>query len=105
MELNNENFEKEILKSHKPSMVNFWASWSGPCRMVNPIVKELSLELNNINIKSIDVDDNPESARKYEIRNAPTLLFFEKGEVVDKIVGGAPKPHKNRDSNKPKGII
>lgn len=83
---------QEILQSGKPVVVDFWAEWCGPCRMVGPIIEELSKEYEGkVTIGKIDVDENTEVAAKYGIRNIPTILFFKNGEVVDKQVGAAPK--------------
>lgn len=91
MELSDEKFEETILKSEKPSMVQFWADWCGPCRMLTPLIRELSSELQNINVKRIDVDSHSKYAAKYGIRNIPTVLFFENGALVNKQVGVVPK--------------
>ena len=80
-------FEEVVLKSDKPVMVDFWAAWCGPCRMVGPIIDELSNEYEG----KVDVDANQEFAAKYGVRNIPTVLVFHNGEVVGKQVGVAPK--------------
>lgn len=87
------NFETEVLKSDKPVLVDFWAEWCGPCRMIGPIVDELGQEMaNDLKVGKVNVDHQPTIAQKYGIRNIPTLLVFKGGEVVDKIVGAVPKP-------------
>ena len=85
-------FEEVVLNSDKPVLVDFWAEWCGPCRMVTPIVKELAEEYGDkAVIVKMDVDSNPATSVKFGIRNIPTILFFKKGEVVDKQVGAVPK--------------
>lgn len=92
LEVTDSNFEEQILKADKPALVDFWAEWCGPCRMITPIVDELSEELDGKAIISkVNVDNNPEICSKYGIRNIPTILFFKDGEVVDKQVGATQK--------------
>ncbi|NCP46669.1 MAG: thioredoxin [Flavobacteriales bacterium CG18_big_fil_WC_8_21_14_2_50_32_9] len=92
LELTDSNFAEQVLKSDKVALVDFWAVWCGPCRMVGPIVEELSNDYaGKAIIGKVDVDNNPETASKYGIRNIPTILFIKNGEVVDKQVGAVPK--------------
>ncbi|WP_430811536.1 MULTISPECIES: thioredoxin [unclassified Carboxylicivirga] len=92
IEVTDANFEETVLKSDKPVLVDFWAEWCGPCRMVTPIVKELAEEYGDkAVITKMDVDSNPGTSVKFGIRNIPTILFFKNGEVVDKQVGAVPK--------------
>ena len=92
LEVNDKNFEQEVVKADKPALVDFWAEWCGPCRMVGPIVEELANDYEGkVVVAKVDVDSCPETAAKYGIRNIPTILFFKDGEVVDKQVGAVPK--------------
>ncbi|WP_116789709.1 thioredoxin [Flavobacterium psychrotrophum] len=85
-------FEEVVLKSDKPVLVDFWAAWCGPCRMVGPIIEEIGHEYEGkAVVGKVDVDANQEFAAKYGIRNIPTVLVFQNGEVVGRQVGVAPK--------------
>lgn len=91
-EFTDSNFEEEVEKSSDPVLVDFWAEWCGPCRMVGPIVDEIADEYDGkAKVGKVDVDSNPEISVKYGIRSIPALLIFKDGEVVDQIVGAVPK--------------
>ena len=90
--LSDDNFENEVIKSGKPVMVDFWATWCAPCRMIAPVVEEMAKEYDGqAKICKIDVDANPGVASKYGIMSIPRILFFNHGKLVDKIVGAVPK--------------
>jgi thioredoxin 1 len=87
------NFETEVLQSDVPVLVDFWATWCGPCRMIAPIIEELAGEYaGRVKVAKVDVDQNPGVATKYGIRSIPTLAVFKNGQVVEMIVGAVPKP-------------
>ncbi len=92
LEFTDSNFDELAVKADKPVLVDFWAEWCGPCRMVGPIVAEIADEYaDKVVVGKLDVDSNPEVSMKYGIRNIPTILFFKNGEIVDKQVGAVPK--------------
>lgn len=86
------NFDEIVLKSDKPVLLDFWAEWCGPCRMVGPFVEQIAQEFEGkAVVGKVDVDSNPGVASRFGIRNIPTILFFKNGEVADKQVGAVPK--------------
>ena len=92
IEVTDANFDEVVLNAGKPAVVDFWAEWCGPCRMIGPIVSELSEEYGEkIVVAKMDVDNNPLTPGKFGIRNIPTILFFKDGELADKQVGVVPK--------------
>jgi thioredoxin 1 len=86
------NFESEVMKSDKVALVDFWAEWCGPCRMIGPTVEQLATEYEGkAKIGKLNVDENPNISMQFGIRNIPAILFIKNGEVVDKQIGAAPK--------------
>ena len=86
-----ENFHKEVMLSEKPVLIDFWAPWCGPCRMVGPLVDEIAEERDDIKVGKINVDEEPELAAQFQIMSIPTLIVFKDGEVVSKTMGARPK--------------
>ena len=92
LQITDASFEEVVLKSDKPVLVDFWATWCGPCRMLGPLIEEIATEYEGrVVVGKVDVDSNQDYAAKYGVRNIPTVLVFQNGEVVGRQVGVAPK--------------
>lgn len=92
VQITDSNFENEVIQSNIPVVIDFWAAWCGPCKMIAPIIEELATEYDGkIKVGKMDVDANPQTAIKYGVRSIPTVLFLKNGEVADKIIGAMPK--------------
>ncbi len=89
--INKENFQQEVLHSDKPVLVDFWASWCGPCQMVLPIMDEIADERSDIKVCKINVDEQKELARQFRVMSIPTLAVFKNGEIVNRSTGAKPK--------------
>jgi thioredoxin 1 len=91
--LTDSNFKDEVLKSEKPFLVDFWAEWCGPCKMVSPAVSQLAEELkDHLRVGKLNVDENPQTTQDYSVFSIPSLKVFKNGKVIGEIVGAAPKP-------------
>jgi len=92
--LTDENFEQEIESSEGLAIVDFWAEWCGPCRLVGPLVEQLAIEhVGKVKVGKLDVDSNRITSQRYGIRSIPTILYFKDGELVDQVIGAVPKSH------------
>ena len=91
LNINKDNFQNEVMNSDKPVLLDFWAPWCGPCRMVGPVMEEIAAERPNIKVGKINIDEQPELARQFRVMSIPTLVVMKNGEVVNRSVGAKPK--------------
>ena len=91
LHINNDNFQNEVLNSDKPVLLDFFASWCGPCRMVGPILDEIAQEREDIKVCKVNIDEQPELAHRYRIMTIPTLMVLKDGKIVEQSVGAMPK--------------
>ena len=91
IELTQENYQKEVIESDKPVLIDFFATWCGPCKMVSPVVDEIANERPDIKVCKLDVDKNLDLARTFQVMSVPTLVAMKNGEMINKIIGAMPK--------------
>jgi len=85
------NFQAEVIESEQPVLVDFWAPWCGPCRVVAPVLEEINAEREDLRVVKLNTDDNPQTAANYEVLSIPTLILFRNGQIAKKVIGAMPK--------------
>ena len=91
MQVTDNNFDAEVLESESPVLVDFWAAWCGPCRVVAPVLEEIASERDDLRIVKLDIDENPQTAARYQVLSIPTMILFKGGEPVHTVIGAYPK--------------
>jgi len=90
-EVTDANFQAEVIESEQPVLVDFWAPWCGPCRVVAPVLEEIAAERSDLRIVKLDIDENPQTAARFQVLSIPTMILFKNGEPAKKIIGAYPK--------------
>ena len=93
LNINKENFQKEVMESEQPVLLDFWAPWCGPCRMVSPVIDEVAGEVSGVKVGKVNVDEQPELAGQFGVMSIPTLVVMKNGKVIESSVGVKPKEH------------